>query len=80
MTRHADRHLDTRRYRLVATFAILVAALAGCGQGPTRPAWVDEPGLARPGALFLTAVGAGASRDAAVDAALARLAQRVAVE
>jgi len=81
MMRHADRRPDTRWHRLAAVFAILVAALpAGCRQGPARPAWVDQPGLARPGALHLTAVGAGASRDEAADAALARLAQRVAVE
>jgi hypothetical protein len=41
---------------------------------------VDQPGLARPGALYLTAVGAGASRDEAAHAAVARIAQQLAVE
>jgi hypothetical protein len=53
--------------------------VAGCGHD-ARPAWVDQPGLGRPEALYLTAVGAGASRDEASDAALARLAQRVEVD
>jgi hypothetical protein len=75
------RRPEPRWCRLVAAFAILIAALsAGCRQGPARPAWVDQPGLARPAAFYLTAVGAGASRDAAADAALARLAQQIAVD
>jgi hypothetical protein len=76
MMRRPKRRLPARRLRLTV---LLLALTAGCAGDP-RPAWVDEPGLARPGALYLTAVGAGASRDEAADAALARLAQRVAVE
>ena len=76
-----DRRSETLRRRLPASVVILVAALlAGCGRGPARPAWVDQPGLARPEALYLTAVGTGTSRDEAADAALARLAQRVVVD
>jgi hypothetical protein len=41
---------------------------------------VDQPGAGRPEALYLAAVGAGATRDEAADAALARLAQRVVVD
>ena len=70
----------TRRRRVVATLAVLVATLpAGCGHD-ARPAWVDQPGLARPGPLYLTAVGGGANRDAAADAAVARIAQQLAVD
>jgi hypothetical protein len=59
---------------------VLAALLAaGCSQ-PTRPAWVDQPGASWPDAFYLTAVGAGSSRDQAADAALARLSQRIAVE
>ncbi|MHC4219466.1 MAG: LPP20 family lipoprotein [Planctomycetota bacterium] len=80
MTSPPRRQLEAARSRLPAVIAILVTTLmAGCGQD-TRPAWVDQPGLARPEGLYLTAVGVGAGRDEAADAALARLAQRVAVD
>jgi hypothetical protein len=69
----------TCRPRVVATLAVLAAGLVGCGHD-ARPAWVDQPGLARPGALHLTAVGAGASRDEAADAAVARIAQQLTVD
>jgi hypothetical protein len=65
--------------RVVATLAVLAAGLVGCGHD-ARPAWVDQPGLARPGALYLTAVGAGASRDEAAAAARAHIAQQLAVD
>jgi hypothetical protein len=70
----------TRRPCVVATLAVLAAGLAaGCGHD-ARPAWVDQPGLARPGPLYLTAVGAGASRDEAANTAVARIAQQLAVD
>ncbi|MHC4825500.1 MAG: LPP20 family lipoprotein [Planctomycetota bacterium] len=70
----------SRRLRVVATLVVLAAMLPlGCAHD-ARPAWVDEPGVARPGALYLTAVGAGASRDEAADAAVARIAQQLAVD
>ncbi len=81
MMRRPDRCFETRWCRSLAALAILCASpLAGCHHDRVRPAWVDQPGLARPEALYLTAVGAGASRDEAADAALARLAQRVEVD
>jgi hypothetical protein len=70
----------TRRPRVVATIACLAAGLAAGCSHDARPAWVDQPGLARPGALYLTAVGAGASRDEAANVAVARIAQQLAVD
>jgi len=65
--------------RFMATLALLIPALAaGCGAPPaadTRPAWLDTPSDARPG--LWTAAGLGDTRDAAIDDAMARLAQRV---
>lgn len=70
----------TRCPCVVAMLVVLAAGLAaGCGHD-ARPAWVDQPGLARPGVLYLTAVGAGASRDEAADAAVARIAQQLSVD
>jgi hypothetical protein len=81
MMRRPDRRFGPRWCRPAAALAILCAALlAGCHHEPARPAWVDQPGLARPEALYLTAVGAGGSRSEAADAALARLAQRITVD
>jgi len=65
--------------RFMATLALVLPALAaGCHapQGRAeRPVWLDAPSAARAG--LWTAAGLGDTRDAAIDDALARLAQRV---
>lgn len=52
-----------------------LAACAAAPPGPPEPAWLSAPSDARPG--LWTAAGEGATRDAAIDDALTRLAQRV---
>jgi hypothetical protein len=64
---------------LPAVAAAGLLACNGCTAPAARPAWVDQPGSGRPEARYLSAVGSGLTRADAEDAALARLAQQIAV-
>ncbi len=63
----------------LTSLVLLLTALASCSTTPPapRPDWVDRPSAARSEALYLSAVGAGATRDEAHDRALARLAEQL---